>query len=88
MNDAELDRRLDRYKDYEQMDAYPAMGNAFGPYADDATPIPDEPSAIDRLAAIVDWRARLRVAEIDRQRSDAGMVAGYVRKWAKVLRAR
>ena len=83
-----LEKRHDRYADYDQMDAYPEMPNALGPYADDATPIPDEPSAIDRLAAIVDWRARLRVAEIDRQRSDAEMVAGYVRKWSKVLRAR
>ena len=30
---------LDRYADYDQMDDYPTLSNALGPYSDDATPV-------------------------------------------------
>ena len=36
---------LDRYADYEHMDAYSDLGMGLGPYAEDATPVGSDPSS-------------------------------------------
>lgn len=62
---------LDRYADYEEMDAYPEISKCLGDYADDATTWRFPPSVVDRLAALGDPSGQIakRVRRYDEDRA-------------------